>query len=338
MTGSGSWVEAVVAAGAVPASHVPEASLGRGDLEEFTGADPVEAAELHTYPLGDAPPLAPGPVCFLDGIEQWRVVGYGGITPIVRAHAAAAIRRRCPDRRLRTVAEATEAVAITRLDRLPAPVRQALEAADGRVLEFPAEDSGPPARALGAARIEVQKVRAALERRLAERRLPALAADEWLVVDGVLTDSAALSEHPRALGVVKSHGAHYFEGAELERALTLPDDHRTGVFRPRPRGAGRDIYSWYVRLWPWEGNDLLYGLLRLEARAHPDTLALAAPIAAWVRAQRAPIATPDRRWDRLLYPIHDVETYLRARAPCDLASHPASRIPYPGSRSPRTAS
>src|ERR1051325_3842299 len=247
------------------------------------------------------------------GSERWRVVGYGGIPRIVRAHAAAAIRRRGPDRRLRTVAEATEEVAITRLDQLPPRVRRVLEAAGVRVLEIPADDAGPPARALTAARVEVQKVRAALERRLAERRLPALAADEWLVVDGVLSDSAALAQHPRALGVVKSHGAQYFEGAELERALTLPDGHRTGVFRPRARGAGRDIYSWYVRLWPWEGNDLLYGLLRLEARAHPDTLALAAPIAAWVRAQRAPIATPARRWDRLLYPIHDVETYLRAR-------------------------
>src|SRR5438552_11243983 len=147
MTVSGSWVEAVVAAGAVPASHVPEGSLGRSDVEEFTGADPVEAAELQTYPLGDAPPLAPGAVCFLDGIEQWRVVGYGGITPIVRAHAAAAIRRRGPDRRLHTVAEATEEVAITRLDSLPAPVRRALEAPHLRVLEVPAEDSGPPARA-----------------------------------------------------------------------------------------------------------------------------------------------------------------------------------------------
>ena len=147
MTVSGSWVEAVVAAGAVPASHVPDASLGRGDLEEFTGADPIEDPELRVHALEDARPLAPAAVCFLDGIEQWRVVGYGGITPIVRAHAAAAIRRRGPDRRLRTVAEATEEVAITRLDRLPAGVRRALEAADVRVLEFPAEHSGPPARA-----------------------------------------------------------------------------------------------------------------------------------------------------------------------------------------------
>ena len=338
MTVSGSWVEAVVAAGAVPASHVPDASLGRDDLDECTGADPIEDPDLRVHPLDDAPPLAPGAVCFLDGIEQWRVIGYGGITPIVRAHAAAAIRRRGPDRRLRTVAEATEDVAITRLDRLPDAVRRALEAAAVRVLEFPAEDSASPALALAAARLEVQKVRAVLERRLAEQRLRALAAAEWLVVDGVLSDSAALSDHPRALGVVKSHGARYFEGAELERALTLSDGHRTSVFRPKGRGARHDIYSWYVRLWPWEGNDLLYGLLRLEARAHPDTLALAAPIAAWVRAERAPIATPDRRWDRLLYPIHDVETALRARAPSDLTSHPASRMPYPGSPLPRTAS
>ena len=338
MTGSRSWVEAVVAAGAVPASHVPEASLGRGDLEEFTGADPVEAPEVGVYALGDGPTFKATAVCFLDGIEQWRVVGYGGITPIVRAHVAVAIRRRGPDRRLHTVAAAAEEVAITRLDRLPGGVRQALESAGVRVLEFPLEDAGPPARALVAARLEVQKLRAVLERRLAERRLGALAPDEWLVVDGVLSESAALSEHPRALGIVKSHGAHYFEGADLERVLTLPDGHRSGVFRPRTRGAGRDIYSWFVRLWPWEGNDLLYGLLRLEARAHPHTLALAGPIASWVRAQRAPLATPDRRWDRLLYPIHDVETYLRARAPSDLTSHPGSRIPVPGSRPPRTAS
>src|SRR5437870_9647577 len=47
--------------------------------------------------------------------------------------------------------------------------------------------------------------------------------------------------------------------------------------------------------------------------------------------ERAPLATPDRRWDRLLYPIHDVETYLRARAPRDLIPHPASRLPRTGS-------
>src|SRR5256885_5299874 len=210
MTVSGSWVGAGVAAGAVPASHVPDASLGRGDLEEFTGAAPIEDPELRVHALEEARPLAPAAVCFLDGIEQWRVVGYGGITPIVRAHAAAAIRRRGPDRRLRTVAEATEEVAITRLDRLSASVRRALEAADVRVLEFPADDAGQPARALAAVRVEVQKTRTALERRLAEQRLRALSADEWLVLGGGPSDTPPLPRHPRAPAVVNRHGAQDF--------------------------------------------------------------------------------------------------------------------------------
>ena len=103
------------------------------------------------------------------------------------------------------------------------------------------------------------------------------------------------------------------------------------MFRPRSRGARREIHSWYLRLWPWEGNDLLYGLIRLEARAHADTVATASALSAWLLRERAPLATPDRRWDRLLYPIHDVETYLRARAPRDFVPYPASRLPRTGS-------
>jgi len=326
---SRSWVDAILAAGVVPASYVPEASLGRTDLEEFTGADPVEDPELRLHPLTGAHALTPGAVGFLDGIEQWRVAGYAGVIPIVRAYVAAAIRFRGADRRPRTVGEDAEEFAITRLDRLSDAVRRALEGTGVRVVEISAEDVGQPARALPAARVEVQKARAALERRLAERWLSRLGADEWLVTDGVLSDSPELSAHPRALGVVKSHGAEYFEGPELERALTLPATHRTSVFRPKRRGARREIYSWYLRLWPWEGNDLLYGLLRVEARAHPDTVALASRISAWLVTERAPLATPDRRWDRLLYPIHDVETYLRARAPRDLFSPLGSRLPLP---------
>ncbi|HKW39794.1 MAG TPA: hypothetical protein VJN39_00970 [Gemmatimonadales bacterium] len=325
------WVTSLLAAGMVPASHVPEASIGRSDVEEFTGADPVEDPELRLHVLTAERPFAPAAVAFLDGIEHWQVVGYSGVTPVVRAYVAAAIRRRGPDRRPRTAVEAAEEFAIARLDHLTAAARAALLETRVRVVELAPEDAGQPARALPAARIEVQKARAAVERRLAERYLETLGVGDWLVVDGVLSDSAALSAHPRALGVVKSHGAQYFAGAELERALTLPAGHRTSVFRPRRRGARREIYSWYLRLWPWEGNDLLYGLVRLEARAHLDTIALASAVSRWLLRERAPLATPDRRWDRLLYPVHDVETYLRARAPRDLVPQPASRLPRTGS-------
>src|SRR5256885_13733534 len=104
MTASGSWVEAVVAAGAVPASHVPEASLGRSDLEEFTGADPVEDGELRVHPLDGPRPLAPAAVCYLHSIEHWRVVGYGRTQPVVGAHVADAIGRHGWDHRHRPAA------------------------------------------------------------------------------------------------------------------------------------------------------------------------------------------------------------------------------------------
>lgn len=324
---SRSWVEAIVAAGAVPASCVPEAAAGRADIEEFSGAELVEDSELRVYSLSDVQPLAPPAPAFLDGIEWWRVVAYGGVTPIVRAHVAAAVRRRGPQRRLRTVYEDFRELVVTRLDALPGPVREALTGTGVDVVEFPAEDAGQPVRAIQAARREVERARMALERALGECCAAQLAADEWLVVDGVLSDSATLAAHPRTLGVIKSHGAQYFEGPELERALTLPVAHRTSVFRPRPRGARREIHSWYVRLWPWEGNDLLYGLLRVEARADAETMAQASRLSAWLVRERAPVSAPDRRWDRLLYPIHDVETYLRTQLPRDLFPPAAARLP-----------
>ena len=49
-----------------------------------------------------------------------------------------------------------------------------------------------------------------LERAVAEGIAASLDATEWLVIDGLLSESAVLAEHPRALGVIKSHGAQYF--------------------------------------------------------------------------------------------------------------------------------
>src|SRR5438046_8869838 len=70
-------------------------------------------------------------------------------------------------------------------------------------------------------------------------------------------------------------------------------------------------------------------MLRVDARAHPETVARASAISAWLTTERAPLATPDRRWDRLLYPIHDVETYLRARTPRELLAPPPPSLPSP---------
>ncbi len=325
MTG---WVAALRAAGVVPASYVPDSSVGRAPRDDVALAALVESGAMRAHPLEPAG-AGPPATCFIDGVQRWRVVGVQGVVPIVRAYVAAAARRRGPDRRLTTVADDSREFVITQREGLSAPARRALEESGLEIVDLPADDVGQPSRTLTAAHVRVDRAREAVERALAERCVTGLGPDEWLVVDGLLSDSERLAGHPRALGVIKSHGTQFFEGADLERALTLPDRHRSSVFAPRSH-AHRAVYSWYLRLWPWEGNDLLYGLLRIEARAHPETVTGASAVSAWLYAERAPLATPDTRWDRLLYPIHDVETYLNARTPRDLMPAPGSRLPRAG--------
>jgi len=327
------WWDALVRAGAVPAAYVPPASLGRTDADDGAepGADLVESETVQVYPV--ARDESSPPACFLDGIEQWKVVGYDGVLPVVRAYVAAAVRRRGEDRRLRTAFEGARDFAIAPLAAMAPERRRALTDNCPDVVDLPLDQTAggaQPGRVLELARRAVDSARQRLERDLAERCLTRLGETEWLVVDGLLSVSGKLAGHPRALGVIKSHGAQFFTGADLERALTVPAAHRTSVFRARGGHARNEVYSWYLRLWPWEGNDLLYGLLRIEARAAAATARAASATSGWLLAERAPLATPDVRWDRLLYPMHDVETYLRARAPRDLLASRTSRLPRTG--------
>src|SRR6266566_3829083 len=62
---------------------------------------------------------------------------------------------------------------------------------------------------------------------VAEQCIATLGADEWLVLDGLLSRSPTVARHPRALGIINSHGTPFLEGRGLERALTLPAGHRT---------------------------------------------------------------------------------------------------------------
>ena len=326
------WWQSLVDAGAVPAAFVPPPGGGSGtredDSEGAERADLIEDAELKAHRIpGRSAARIPRAVSFLDGIERWSVVAYDGVVQVVDAYVAAAVRRRDAQGVLHTTFERSRAFAVAPVASMSAALRQVLEqsAPDLEPVDGGGDLVGQPARYLEKVESTVRRVRAHLERELAEACTGELGADEWLVVDGLLSRSPAVARHPRALGVIKSHGAQFLEGRGLERALTLPAGHRTSVFAVRGGHTRTEVYSWYLRLWPWEGNDLLYALLRIEARAHPDSVARASELSGWLWAERAPLATPATRWDRLLYPLHRVEEYLKTRAPRSPAVR--SRLP-----------
>jgi len=319
------WWHALIDAGAVPAAYVPPPSGGaRAESEAAAAADVVEDAELETHAVPRAA-VVPSAVSFLNGIARWSVVAYDGVAQIVNAYVAAAVCRRDERGVLHATRERRRAFAVAPMDRLSPSLRPVLEQAVPDIERLDGELVGQPARYLEQVESAVRRARAHLERELAEAAIAALGPDEWIVLDGQLSRSPAVARHPRALGVIKSHGAQFLDGRGLERALTLPPGYRTSVFAVRGGHTRTEVYSWYLRLWPWEGNDLLYGLLRVEARADRDTVTRASALSGWLFAERAPLATPATRWDRLLYPLHHVEEYLKARAPRSPAVR--SRLP-----------
>jgi len=334
MTARRDWLDGLYASGVTPASFLPDASLGRAHEPDEDAAaagvdvEMVEDAELRVHPVPPRP--TPGGVSFLDGIQQWRVIGYDGVQPVALAYVAAAVRRRGPDRRLSTAAWAARELVIAPASVLRPERRAALETAGLESVPIEVDEGVQPVQALEALRREVHRARAGLERQLGEQAVAGLGAGGWLVVDGQLAVSATLAKHRRAIGVIKSHGAQFLSGRHLERALTVPANHRTSVFRVRGGHGRTEVDSWYQRLWPWEGRDLHYGLIRVEVARSPDPGIQAPEVSGWLQAERAPLSAPDARFDRLLYPIHDVEAYLRSRAPRDLATSPASRLPRTG--------
>ncbi len=321
------WWRALVDAGAVPGGS----GLGVGDWGETATSATydtaiVEDSELQTHPIPTNPqPPIPNPVFFFNGIERWSVVAYDGVAQIVSAYVAAAVCRRDERGVLHATHEQSRAFAVAPVDRMSPTLRTLLEQAAPDLESVDGALMDQPARYLEQVESTVRRARAHLERELAEAATAALGTNEWLVLDGRLSRSPTVARHPRALGVINSHGAQFLEGRGLERALTLPAGYRTSVFAVRGGHTRTEVYSWYLRLWPWEGNDLLYGLLRVEARADRDTVTRASEVSGWLRAERAPLATPATRWDRLLYPLHHVEEYLKARAPRSPAVR--SRLP-----------
>jgi hypothetical protein len=278
----------------------------------FGNAVHVEGRFVRAVDVGDAMP-PPEPMIFVDGIQRYAVEGRIGLVPIVRGYvAAAALRRERGE--LRVIDSATQEFVVAPLRRLAAQERAALERSGLPLLDCTAAERSHPILDVQLAAKVVERRRARVEIDVTRRTIVA-EPETWLVVDGSI---AAIDDLPsdRAtpiLGFVKSHETQFLDGTDLEAALTLPAGHRTSVFA-RTAGERATVHTWYLRLWPWEDHDLLHGLVRIERPPSPHGVDEATTVSRWLLSERAPLSAPDSRWDRLLYPIQQVETYLRALA------------------------
>ncbi len=253
---------------------------------------------------------APRSAGFLDGIQRYSVIGRFGLTQVVRGYVAAAVLARV-DGKLSVACDRAEHFIVVSADRLSGAQRESLEQVGPRIYDCGTDDKVHPFLDLRLAALEVQRRRESVEAGVALEYL-AGHTDGWLVVDGSLSGHALPQSSRGILGLIKSHETQFFEGEELKVALTLAEGCRTSVFVRIVEGRGR-VHSWYLRLWPWEGHDLHYGLLRIEHMPTEQTLEDVADVSSWLLAERAPLSAPDGRWDRLIYPIRQVEEYLRAR-------------------------
>jgi hypothetical protein len=297
-------------AGDAPLEHV---TLGSMEPPRLIAASVLEGRSLKAHPV-EGTPVARF-AAFLDGTQTSRVAAYVDGVPIVHGSTAAVIRERV-DRRLRTWRT-------LRLDRrvyapmahLPADARQAL-----RHSGLPLVDTGEarPADSLhpfalqDAAIHAVQRDREALERELAEAWCADGSAE--VLIDGSITGSEAVATAACAVGMVKSHRTLYAEGTALRTVLQLPGGHRSSVFRvTSPKRT--PVASWYLRMRDAAGRDPLWGLVRVEVADTATGAALARranDVSLWVLAEALPLATPDARWDKMVYGIRDCEEFLRA--------------------------
>lgn len=286
------------------------------DVLKESEAKVVEDDNLRAHPVRTAETSEF--TAFLDGIQRAEVKLYHDAVPIVYAYGAAVIRER-HERQMRTLRRDGAEMLVERealfypSQHVPASAFQ--EFNEGELIDTTPPNAEPlplfPPLLHARAAQHVNRWREALERELAHQWCEE--ADGWLMVDGSLTVSPDVANCKRAVGLMKSHKTRFFDGDDARVLLRLKCGERTSVFEPATRSV-TPVRSWYLRIRPAERRDVFWGLVRVEIATSHD-IAIADEISSWIMAEASPLSMPDSRWDRLLYPIHDCEEFLRARAP-----------------------
>jgi hypothetical protein len=262
---------------------------------------------------------------FLDGIQRSAAIAYVDGVPLLHGTAAAAIRERDREGRLRTwrAPHVHHAVYASRslLDAATWMQMDAMLTARGQSLvdcdDQLAVASRHPSALLRQGMDALSKMRDTLERNVGDAWCDAH-PDRPLYVDGSLRTSHAMLRSIGAIGVVKSHATLYVPDEQFPIIASLPAGQRSSVLLVKDSSNRPKFFSWYLRLRSAEGRDPFFGLIRAEcgvrdmneaaAEAHADAAS------SWLLAERAPLARPDSRWDVMPYAVRDCEVYLRAVA------------------------
>ncbi|MGC8834840.1 MAG: hypothetical protein ACP5R4_12395, partial [Armatimonadota bacterium] len=240
--------------------------------------------------------------------------------PVVYGYTAAVIRMRGGNRTMSTFSEASRECLFFPFELVPKGQIEAFEEAG-----IECADSGIPQdkdkrtisgiyqQCLNA----VRSMRSSLERELLNRWQDRFREEPnaWLLVDGGLRDITRITETAgNVVGVVKDCRTPFFPWVQQAKIFSMPTGYRCTVFETPPAQTN-PVHSWYQRLWDNRGRDILFGLVRVEVPASSKSVLLADQLSEWVFAERGPLSRPDPRWDRLVYPIHDCELYLKSTAP-----------------------
>jgi len=260
-------------------------------------------------PVSGEPVVAFG--AFLDGIQRTRVLGYLGGIPLIYGTIAAVVRARV-DRKLVT----WRSPLIERRLYLPerllpgsaiAKLREHFDITNTDDVEGTPLDRHPIGLMERAVPL-VQTDRSRLERQLAEAWCDSESAP--LLMDGGIAGSERAARAHVVVGAIKTHRTLYLDGAALDALFALEAGERSPVFRVE--GSRTAVASWYLRLRDREGQDPMWGLLRVEVAETNDISERADEVSRWLLAERAPLALPDGRWDRMTYGVRGCEEYLRA--------------------------
>ncbi len=262
---------------------------------------------------------------FLDGIQRSTTVAYVDGVPLLHGTAAAAIRERDTDGRMRTkrTPSVDHAVYASRallgdttwslLDDILGTRGQSVRDSDNN-LPIP---SRHPSSLLRQSLDALSRVRNDLERAMGDAWCDAHPARP-LYVDGSLRTSHAMMRSDGVVGVVKSHATLYVPDDVLPLVSALGAGQRTSVIAALDAADRPRFFTWYLRLRSAAGRDPFFGLIRAETGVRDDDAATvearADTLSAWLLAERAPLAKPDARWDVMPYAIRDCEVYLRAVA------------------------